>query len=81
MRFSVALAFLSAAAAPALGVSIFDKKAIATDDDHKIPGESPLELCPGEHSDDLITIKSVDLAPNPPAAYATPRQEWLLLMC
>ena len=71
MRFSVALAILSACLAPAAASSAFDGKsaaAIADDDDHKIPGDSPLELCKGDHDKDLITINNVDLLPNPPKA-------------
>merc|ERR1712169_110941 len=37
-------------------------------DDNKIPGDSPLQFCPGDHSKDLVTIESVDLSPNPPKA-------------
>lgn len=62
MKFSAAIGLLSICLAPATALSILD-------DDNKIPGESPLELCQGDHSSDLITIKNVDLAPNPPKAY------------
>ncbi|OAA41117.1 phosphatidylglycerol / phosphatidylinositol transfer protein [Beauveria brongniartii RCEF 3172] len=54
MKFSSALGLLSLCLAPALSA--------------KIPGDSPLELCDGDHSDDLITINNVDLTPNPPKA-------------
>jgi hypothetical protein len=51
-------------------MSIFNGKApdVAVNDDLKIPGDSPLELCPGDHAADLIKIDSVDLLPNPPKA-------------
>lgn len=67
MKFAAVLASATAVAA----LSIFDVKGTQvaiSDDDNKIPGESPLELCNGDHSDDLIVIKSVDLSPNPPKA-------------
>ncbi|KAG0135342.1 putative phosphatidylglycerol/phosphatidylinositol transfer protein [Tuber indicum] len=32
----------------------------------QIPGENPLKYCDGDHSDDVLTIKKVDLIPNPP---------------
>ncbi|OAR01848.1 hypothetical protein LLEC1_04554 [Akanthomyces lecanii] len=61
MKFSTAIGLLSICLAPATALSILDDK-------NKIPGESPLELCEGDHSSDLITIKNVDLTPNPPKA-------------
>ncbi|KAM3508716.1 hypothetical protein MY10362_000997 [Beauveria mimosiformis] len=54
MKFSSALGLFSLCLAPALSA--------------KIPGNSPLELCDGDHSDDLIIINNVDLTPNPPKA-------------
>ncbi|KAM3495314.1 hypothetical protein MY3957_001337 [Beauveria namnaoensis] len=56
MKFSSALGLLSLCLAPAAALS------------NKIPGNSPLELCDGDHSADLITINKVDLTPNPPKA-------------
>lgn len=69
MKISAILACL----APAAALSVFNGKApdVAGNDDLKIPGESPLELCPGEHGKDLVTIESVDLLPNPPVPYDT----------
>lgn len=71
MKFSAVC--LSSLLAPATALSLFNSDSqraiVAGDDDHKIPGDSPLELCPGDHADDLITINSVNLAPNPPLAY------------
>lgn len=76
MKVSSIVACATALLAPsALGLNLFDKqggKAIAVDDDdRKIPGESPLELCNKDHSKDLLTIEKVDLDPNPPKAYET----------
>ncbi|OTA63741.1 MD-2-related lipid-recognition, partial [Hypoxylon sp. EC38] len=31
-----------------------------------VPGESPLEFCDTDHSNDIVKIESVDLLPNPP---------------
>ncbi|POR39469.1 Phosphatidylglycerol/phosphatidylinositol transfer protein [Tolypocladium paradoxum] len=68
MRFSVAC--LSACLAPAAALSIFNGNApdVIANEDLKIPGESPLEHCNVQHDSDIITIKRVDLVPNPPAA-------------
>lgn len=38
-------------------------------DDLAVPGENPLQFC-AKPDDDILTIESVDLDPNPPAAYA-----------
>ncbi|KAI9897014.1 hypothetical protein N3K66_008036 [Trichothecium roseum] len=67
MKFSAVTA-LSAFLAPAAAASIFTGLApdVAVNEDLKVPGDSPLELCPGEHKHDLVTIESVDLSPNPP---------------
>ena len=75
MRFSSVAACLSAALVPAAALSVFNGRApdVVPNEDLKIPGESPLELCPGEHDKDLIEIKSVDLLPNPPQAYVASR--------
>lgn len=75
MRFTTVAACLSACLAPATALSIFNGNAPDTlvDDDLKIPGESPLELCQGDHKEDLITIKNVDLSPNPPRPYDIPK--------
>jgi hypothetical protein len=70
MRLQVALAALYSAAS-ALSIYGGDQTAIANDD-LKIPGDSPLELCEGDHSDDLLKITSVDLEPNPPEASVNP---------
>merc|ERR1712025_840533 len=51
-------------------LSVFNGNApdAIANDDNKIPGDSPLQFCPGDHSKDLVTIESVDLSPNPPKA-------------
>lgn len=61
MRFSNVLVGLSACLVRGLVVR-------GDGDDLKVPGDSPLELCPGEHNTDLVTIEKVDLSPNPPKA-------------
>lgn len=70
MRFSLfaGLAGLSALTGPAAAMSLQSRDALdfTVNDDHKIPGQSPLALCPGPHEKDLVTIESVDLLPNPP---------------
>lgn len=69
MRFPVVAAYLTALVAPVAAASIANGNApniFRRDDDLKIPGESPLEFCPGDHSKDLVEITKVDLSPNPP---------------
>lgn len=70
MRFSAAAGLVTALLAPASAMSIFNGNApdVAINEDLKIPGSSPLELCDKDHKDDLIVIKKVDLLPNPPKA-------------
>lgn len=81
MRISTVTACLSVCLAPAAALSIFNGKApdVAVNDDLKIPGDSPLELCPGDHAADLIKIDSVDLSPNPPQPYVYPASQQLAL--
>ncbi|EFY94139.1 ML domain protein [Metarhizium robertsii] len=69
MRFSVAA--LSTLLAPSAALSLFNsesQRAITSNDDLKIPGESPLEHCSDRKAEGYVEIKSVDLAPNPPSA-------------
>ncbi|KAF4459476.1 phosphatidylglycerol phosphatidylinositol transfer [Fusarium albosuccineum] len=70
MRISAVTACLTACLAPAAALSVLNGRApdVTINDDLKIPGDSPLELCPGDHAADLIRIDSVDLLPNPPQA-------------
>lgn len=67
MRISAAVPLFLAACRLA-GASPLDRQSAIVDTDLKIPGDSPLELCPKEHDEDIITIESVDLLPNPPQA-------------
>lgn len=62
---TVLLALLSSASAASL--NFFGGDATPRED-LKVPGKSPLEFCPSDHSSDILTIKSVDLSPNPPQA-------------
>ncbi|KHN96039.1 phosphatidylglycerol/phosphatidylinositol transfer protein precursor [Metarhizium album ARSEF 1941] len=69
MRFSVTA--LSALLVPSAALSFFNgesQRGITSNDDLKIPGESPLEHCPGREGNGYVEIKRVDLLPNPPAA-------------
>lgn len=69
MRFSTITACLTALAAPIAAASIANGQSpnlVKRGDDNKIPGDSPLEFCPGDHSKDLVEINKVDLSPNPP---------------
>jgi hypothetical protein len=69
MRLSAALVALSAAVAHAGFGLNFGGNQVTVNEDLKIPGDSPLELCPKAHDEDVITIDKVDLLPNPPKAY------------
>ncbi|PNP52863.1 hypothetical protein THARTR1_06704 [Trichoderma harzianum] len=67
MRFSTTVAYLAAClAAPATALAIWGDSASALDASLKVPGENPIEYCSADRDDDLIEIKKVDLAPNPP---------------
>lgn len=70
MRSATVFAALLSTASAA-GLSFFGDEPIANQD-LKVPGESPLEFCPNDHSQDVVTIDSVDLSPNPPEAYVLP---------
>jgi len=67
MRFSAAFLALASSAS---GLSLFRGDSDVTiNQDLDIPGESPIQLCDTDHSDDLVKITSIDLLPNPPEAY------------
>ena len=66
MRYSAAFAALLVTAS-CLNIFSGNQDVIA-DENLKIPGDSPLELCQGDHKDDLVQIEKVDLEPNPPVA-------------
>lgn len=69
MRLSTTLIALSAGVAHAGFGLNFGGGEVTVNEDLKIPGNSPLELCPKAHDDDILTIEKVDLVPNPPKAY------------
>lgn len=70
MRLSGALVAFSAAVAHAgFGLNLGGSNQVTVNEDLKIPGNSPLELCPKAHDKDVLTIENVDLMPNPPKAY------------
>lgn len=69
MRFSTAcVAALSAGVASA-GSWFGGSQDVITKDVEKVPGDSPLEFCDSDHSNDIVKIESVDLLPNPPESY------------
>ncbi|KAG6052769.1 hypothetical protein E4U17_005429 [Claviceps sp. LM77 group G4] len=66
----VSAAILSALVAPSAALSFWNvdaQKGISSNEDLKIPGQSPLEYCPDKKSEGYIKIYRIDLAPNPPA--------------
>ena len=68
MRASAVLfGLLSTASAASLNFFGSDN-GLGSRQDLKVPGKSPLEFCPADHSKDVLTIKSVELSPNPPLA-------------
>lgn len=68
MRFA-ALVALTLGLTPASGLSVFrEDQSVVVKDNLDVPGESPLRYCEENRDDDLITITSVDLSPNPPEA-------------
>jgi len=70
MRYSIVLAtLLSVANARSL---LGDKQSVIADENLQVPGESPLQFCEPNRQDDIVTITSVDLLPNPPQAYDDP---------
>lgn len=76
MKLSTALIALSAGVAHAGFGLNFGGSQVTVNDDLKIPGNSPLELCPKAHDDDILSIEKVDLVPNPPKAYVTQVQRF-----
>lgn len=73
MRLSAVLVALAAGVAQAGFGDYLGGSQVAINENLKVPGDSPLELCPKAHDLDILTIEKVDLAPNPPQAYVTPR--------
>lgn len=64
---------LTAAVVDALSIWTGDKQALVLDDRVIIPGASPLQHCTPDHESDLLIIEHVNLSPNPPVAYVSPR--------
>ncbi|KAI0866544.1 phosphatidylinositol transfer protein [Xylaria cubensis] len=69
MRFSSAacIAALSAGNLVSAG-SWFGTGDVSVNDAQKVPGDSPLQFCDGDHDQDTVHIEHVDLLPNPPEA-------------
>ncbi|KAK3390533.1 putative phosphatidylglycerol/phosphatidylinositol transfer protein [Podospora didyma] len=69
MRLSITVVALLSVAASALSIFSGDKQRTITDDDElNVPGDSPLTFCDKDRGDDIVTIDSVILTPNPPEA-------------
>ncbi|RKU47500.1 Phosphatidylglycerol/phosphatidylinositol transfer protein [Coniochaeta pulveracea] len=67
MRFAAVVA-LACGLAPASALNRFRRDQISVTDDLDVPGDSPLKYCDSNRGDDIISIQSVDLTPNPPEA-------------
>ncbi|KAM0718857.1 hypothetical protein Q7P37_005929 [Cladosporium fusiforme] len=64
------LTIASALLATASAGSFFGGPEVALDDSLSVPGDNPLQHC-ANPKDDILTIESVDLSPNPPKAGTT----------
>ncbi|KAI0429377.1 phosphatidylinositol transfer protein [Xylaria sp. FL1042] len=69
--------FLSAACIAALSASNlvsagnwFGTGGVTPNEAQKVPGDSPLQFCESDHSQDIMHIENVDLLPNPPESGA-----------
>ncbi|KAI0459633.1 phosphatidylinositol transfer protein [Xylaria acuta] len=71
MRLSpaVCIAALSASNLVSAG-SWFGAGDVSVNGAQKVPGDSPLEFCDGDHEQDTVHIEQVDLLPNPPESGA-----------
>ena len=49
--------------------SFFGGEQRVLDDDVSVPGDNPLKYCQGDISKDILTIKHVNLSPNPPEKF------------
>jgi len=72
--------FLAVAASALLASSVSARSSIFgsspdiapnVDGSLSVPGENPLQHCQ-DPKDDILTLESVDLSPNPPKAYVPP---------
>lgn len=61
------LTIASALLATASAGSLFGGSEVALDTELSVPGDNPLQHC-ADPKGDILTIKTVDLTPNPPAA-------------
>jgi hypothetical protein len=71
MRVSATFLVLVSAIGTAQSLNIFssgDQSVVIKDDGLDVPGNSPLKYCSADRGDDVITISSVVLTPNPPQA-------------
>lgn len=68
MKFSAVIASTLLAGSASARSTIFSTSpAITFDDSLSVPGKNPLQHC-ADPKDDILTLKSVDLDPNPPKA-------------
>lgn len=67
MRFAAVIA-LAFGLSPASALNRFRRDQVSVTDNLDVPGDSPLKYCDSDRSDDIISIESVDLSPNPPEA-------------
>ncbi|KAL7627571.1 Phosphatidylglycerol/phosphatidylinositol transfer protein [Parahypoxylon ruwenzoriense] len=70
MRFSTACVAALSASFVSAGSWFGGPQDVIANDVQKVPGDSPLEFCDSDHTDDIVKIKSVDLLPNPPESGA-----------
>ncbi|KAK5633850.1 hypothetical protein RRF57_009564 [Xylaria bambusicola] len=65
---TVCVAALSASSLVSAGSWFGGNNDVVVNEANKVPGDSPLEFCNAERSQDTVTIEKVDLLPNPPEA-------------
>ncbi|KAI0387663.1 phosphatidylinositol/phosphatidylglycerol transfer protein [Hypomontagnella monticulosa] len=66
MRLATASVVALSAGLASAGSWFGSSQDVIVKDVQKVPGDSPLEFCDTDHSNDIVKIESVDLLPNPP---------------
>lgn len=72
MRFTVACLAVAGLASALPGWFGDNSQDVISTLDNKldVPGKNPLKYCKADHQDDIVSIESVDLLPNPPESGA-----------
>ncbi|KAI0815438.1 phosphatidylinositol transfer protein [Xylaria sp. FL0064] len=70
MRFFSAACIAALSAGNLVSAGWFGTDDVTTNEAQKVPGDSPLQFCDADHSEDMVHIENVDLLPNPPESGA-----------